>query len=202
MTESAVLATHPSFLRRFFRNLLIWTPIVCVCAAPSFMLSEYFDLAGRIVGVAIVIITYTMLVSLESVTRFRQNPIRRRALRITYGLRLAACLTVYPGTYLDVIPGMVAIGLVSGITGQQLMRVSDGSPLTPSFAPTLAVVLIQALLVNVILSVGYVIVWAFCRSFMKPDPAGFEVIPDAMPANTGPHAQPVSPTQQRDVETT
>jgi hypothetical protein len=155
----------PTVLRR----LLLWTLICVVSAAPSFLWAAgEYDRGAMVVGVCLFIAAYTLGTSTDAFERFHRRPFVRRTLYIGYGLRMTLSI-VYPlGMGADLLPGMLSVSLVETI-----------GIMPRSFAGTLLATCVQGALLNVILSIAMLVVYAFQRMFLRPpeEPRGFAVIP-------------------------
>ncbi len=126
-----------------------WFLICSISAAPSFILgamSTDEKYAGMIVGILIFVVGYTCLDFMTAQDPWRQVPVIRRTLKITYGTRIAASLSM-AGTPLDMLCGIMSISFGSLIFGS-----IDGDQVS-SFFGALFVTLIQGMILNAVLLV-------------------------------------------------
>ena len=155
------------------RRFVLWTIVCVVSAAPSFMWASHeFDRDAMIVGVALFILAYTALTITPAFERFYHRPFVRRTLHVGYGVRVGLSILFPLGMGLDMMPGMLSVGIVEGVMG-------NGR----DFAGTLATTVVQGTLLNVILFLFMSIVYAIQRAFMRAPEAlqGFEVVMPAAP---------------------
>ena len=157
-----------------FRRFLLWAAVCCVSAAPSFAWAhEEFHRGAMVLGVALFTVAYTAFTSTERFERFHRRPFVRRTLYIGYGARMAATVVFPVGASLDLLPGMLSVNLVQ-----------HGAGLDPhTFGGTLLTTIVQGTLLNVLLVLFMLFVYAIQRATMKPPEAvqGFEVVMPVVP---------------------
>ncbi len=141
-----------------YNRAALWTLVCGISAAPSFIwASASFDTAGMICGVAFFVVLYTVVSSTDWCNRFERRPFVRRTLQIGYGTRLAMSI-VYPlGMVVDLIPGIISVGIVEG-------RLASGQH---TFLPTLLTTVVQGCLINCLLGLYMLIVYAIQRVFLR-----------------------------------
>ncbi len=154
---------------RFRRQLLIWTAICTISAAPSFMCGLSFGtdlphVAAMIIGVATFILGYALIAASEPALRFKRRPFVRRTLRIGYITRLALSVAFPVGLYLDLLCGVLSVGVIDAIRQGELMR--DGT-----FLSILATTLLQGVVLNIVLLVYMTLLYVPQRLFL-PRPPG------------------------------
>ena len=160
-------------LQTILRRFCLWAVVCVVSAAPSFMwASQGFHRGAMAVGVVLFILAYTALTSTATFERFHDRPFVRRTLYIGYGARLTASVLFPLGMGLDMFPGMLSLALV---------KRTLGDPHT--FDGTLATTIVQGTILNILLTLFMLVVYAVQARFMQPPPArpGFEVVMPAMP---------------------
>jgi hypothetical protein len=147
------------------RRALLWTLLCSISAIPSFLWSRIgYNDAAIVCGVCLFIILYTVFTSTPQFLRFREKPFVRRTLYIGYATRILVSVIFPVGMALDLIPGLISIGLVE--SGGRSIGPSAG--ITESFIKTLLITIIQGTILNIILSVYMLILWVFQRLFCKP----------------------------------
>lgn len=160
------------------RRLLEWTVLCSACAVPSFIWAYHeFNTGGMIAGVAAFIVAYTLVTSTDVFARFVKRPFVRRTLFIGYGTRLV-CSAIFPvGMAIDVIPGLISIGIVDEFARLSGFNVSVSgrsfaNAATGSFVGTFAITLIQGTFVNIPLGLLMLLVYGIQRAFCRlPEPA-------------------------------
>lgn len=153
------------------RRFLLWAVVCVLSAAPSFAwAAQEFDRRAMAVGVGLFILGYTALTSTAAFERFHGRPFVRRTLYIGYGTRLAISVAFPLGMGLDMMPGMLSVGIVEDVLGD-----------AKDFQGTLATTIVQGTLLNILLAMFMACAYAFQKMFLRlPQPApGFEVV---MPA--------------------
>lgn len=155
-----------AILRRFG----LWLLICTVSAAPSFIFAheERFNDAAMVVGVVLFAAGYTAATSTARFLRLRNRPFVRRTMYIGYGLRLLVSVIIPVGFFLDLIPGMLSVGVARSLTGDPT-----------GFIGTLIATLVQGTLLNIILGAFMLVLYALQRALLKHDEHrthGFEVV--------------------------
>jgi hypothetical protein len=159
------------------RRLLLWTAICCVSAAPSFSLAWLDDhnRAAMVLGIGIFILLYTAATSTPLFQRLANRPFVRPTLYIGYGTRLALSVAAIAPYALitDIVPGMISLGFVGNV-----LKID-----TKSFTGTLLTTIVQGTLLNLLIGVFMLLVYAaqclFCKRPPDQQPRGFEVLPVA-----------------------
>jgi hypothetical protein len=157
----------PRVLRRF----LLWSVVCVVSAAPSFFWAhKNFHQGAMALGVAIFISLYTATTSTDAYERFHSRPFVRRTLYIGYGLRVGISIVFPVGLYADLLPGMLSMGLMEelGIA-------------VHSFHGTLLTTCVQGTVLNILLAIFMLIVYAVQWGTIQPPSSenqarGFEVL--------------------------
>jgi hypothetical protein len=142
---------HDEFARQLSlpRTAIRWLVVCSLSAIPSFVFGLAVtdgQMAGMIVGILIFVAAYTILDYQTASRAFRQKPALRRTLRIAYGTRIAISILFPLGAYLDVICGILSVGLTQGITGVEF-RAAD--PM--GFFGVVFTTLVQGILLNMVL---------------------------------------------------
>ncbi len=140
------------------RHLGLWTIVCSISAVPSFMLAyEEYDIAAMIVGIACFIALLTLITGTSAFARFRRRAFVRPTLYAGYGLRIGMSVIMPFGVLLDMFPGVISIGLVEALDLRG-----------ESFIGTLLITLVQGTLLNIILAVVMLIIYALQRMFRTP----------------------------------
>ncbi len=136
---------------RSLRRVAIRWLIVCsLSAIPSF----FFGLAitegraaGMIVGILLFVIGYTILDYRTAGYRIRQKKTIQRTLKIAYGTRIAISILFPLGMYIDLVCGLLSVGLTQSITGHEFR---DSDPM--SFLAAVFTTLVQGTVLNIVLA--------------------------------------------------
>lgn len=161
------------FFLKVMRRLGIWTFVCTVSAVPSFLwASGEYDRTAMVFGVGLFIAIYTILSCTPPFERFYAWLHVRKTLQIGYWVRIGLSILFPLGAGVDLIPGMMSVEFVRSIG------------LVPqSFAGTLLTTVVQGTLLNIILFLFMLVVYAVLRMAAPAGPAqprGFEVlIPEA-----------------------
>lgn len=151
------------------RRFVLWSVVCWISAGPSFFWAhDEFDRGAMVLGVCLFSILYTLFTSTPAFHRFKRRPFIRRTLYIGYGLRLALSICYPIGMVADALPGLFSVGLIESL-GME----------TKGFVGTLAITCVQGALLNLIITLFMVVVYAIERAFLKApelQPRGFEVI--------------------------
>ncbi len=157
----------PIVVRRFLQ----WTALCSICAAPSFFWAYgHFHIGGMATGVMVFIGAYTLITSTERFERFARRPFVRRTLYIGYGIRVMCSITIPAGLAVDLIPGMISVGIVEWIARSHFgVPVGGQSPAVGTlFTATLAITLIQGTLLNLLLGLLMLVIYGVQRVFCTP----------------------------------
>lgn len=195
MSEEALHPITPATVARRFG---LWLLICSASAAPSFALGLSVTrghVAGMAAGVLLFVLLYTAATSTPRFERLYRRPFVRPTMYWGYGARLllsVSALTALTGMMapwlsLDMIPGMVAVGVAGAIFGENYFGSGRGAvPSTMTFLPAFIATCIQGALLNVLVFVFMAVVYGLHRAFAKPPETqlrAFEVIvPEAREA--------------------
>lgn len=158
---------------KVLRRLGIWAFVCGISAVPSFLWAhQSFDRAAMVFGVLLFIAIYTVLSCTPYFERIYLLPHVRKTLYIGYWVRIGLSIAFPLGMGIDLIPGLISLNIVNGLG------------LTPeSFGGTFTATLIQGTILNFILTIFMLIVYAIIRAAAARNPIeqrGFEVmIPEA-----------------------
>jgi hypothetical protein len=157
------------------RRALLWTLLCSISAIPSFLFAvNTFSFPGMFFGVSLFIVLYTVFTSTPAFLKFREKPFVRRTLYIGYSIRLLVSVFFPVGMALDMIPGIISVGIVEELGG-----VTGGSRAGPGadFVATFLITLIQGTILNVLLSLFMLVLWGLQWLLCKPPVAaqGFPV---------------------------
>ena len=158
-----------TYLQRVPRNLLIWSTVCILSAAPSYYFGALLAggqpeaVAAMAVGVLVFILLYTAAASTDFAQRLKQQPFVARTIKIGYGIRIAQSLLsiVTPLTFVDIICGGISLRIV-GVTARPTT--------TTEFTDFLLATLIQGVLLNLIIAPQLAIIYGIQRLVCKPSP--------------------------------
>ncbi|QOV87726.1 hypothetical protein [Humisphaera borealis] len=151
--------------------LCIWGGVCALAAVPSFVIAreQNFETLGMVSGVVVFVVAYTVISGSPGFRRtWGHDRAFRIAMFISYGIRIAIGV-VYPlGFLVDLIPGMMSVGIVERLEVPRWTFIN-------SFLTTL----IQGAFLSVVFAfltwLLHVIVRRFVRS--QEPPRGFAVVP-------------------------
>ena len=155
----------------------IWLGVGAVTAASSFAWAAHeFSIPGIVTGVLLYVLLYTMVSLLPATRRFAQRPFVREAVVFGYGLRMLASLLLPLGMAIDMIPGLISVGIVAEIWQTlfpQAASMSYSSNYsTHTFIPTLLTTLLQGTFISAIVLVVTAVLYAMQLAFrQKPPPS-------------------------------
>ena len=141
--------------------LLRWSLICILSAGPSFyvglMLGQSAErVAGMIVGILLFIIAYTYADIAFLHRKTRESRRLRLALRIGYGIRMGLIVLPPAAAVIDIPAGLLSVGLVNvlPVVGSAI-EAGRGEPSSvgAAFLATLLATIIQGVLLNVVLGV-------------------------------------------------
>ena len=167
-------ARPPRHDRSWIASVLLWTLICGVSAGPSFFwgLATIADqqYLAMVSGICIFIAIYTVADQLTQSRLWRHQPTMRLTLRIGYVTRLLVSVAFPIGIGVDLMCGIVSVGLVEAVIPSLNITYKGQSPTeSAGFFATLLVTLIQGVTLNVVLfgymSLVYAIVWACNQGF-------------------------------------
>jgi hypothetical protein len=157
------------------RQLLIWTTICGIAAAPSFSIAadEFkrpMQIMAMLAGIACFIIGYTLASSTSWAIGFRRRPFVLTTLKIGYGTRLvlsAACLLAIdpqgdPEIYVllpDIWFGYLSVTIVNDV-----WRDNEGAP------TIFLITLVEGTLWNIALMIYMLLIYGVQRLFRKKPP--------------------------------
>ncbi len=151
--------TPATILRRF----ALWTVVCCISALPSFLWAAHeFDRYAMVLGVFVFICIYTAATCTDAFEQFHNRPHIRKTLYAGYTTRMLLSLAFPIGMGLDLWPGMISVQIVQGILPQNHR----------GFTGTLLITAIQGAILNAIVGVYMLFVYALLRYFSKPLPEG------------------------------
>lgn len=181
------------------KRFVLWLTLCSISAAPSFViaLGADADRVGMLAGVLLFAFAYTMLTCTARFERLYQKPFIRSTMYVGYAVRMVLSVSaigaaIAPplgiGMGIDMICGMLAMGIGGALLG------SNAEQAVSTFGGALLVTCIQGAILNVIVFVFMLIVYALQRAFRKPpiEPRGFEVVPMATVAPVDREATPNS----------
>lgn len=156
------------------RQLLIWTTVCGIAAAPSFFIAadEFHDplqIMAMLGAVACFIVGYTMISCTAWAIRFRRRPFVLTTFKIGYGTRLAisllCVLALFPreapfALIPDLYLGIISLSLVREFTDAQVHTA------TQIFLTTM----VEGTLWNIVLMVYMSIIYGLQRFFRKKPP--------------------------------
>jgi len=141
-----------------------WFLICGISAIPSWVLAPGETTAfygGMATGVLIFAVGYTFLDVRTRKHPLRQKPEIKMTLAITYGTRIAISLLFPVGFFVDIWCGIVALS-ATGLFFQSIAI----EPAEMQFTHALLTTLIQGVLLNAVLAVYGLIVYAGCRAYV------------------------------------
>ncbi|MEW4560981.1 hypothetical protein AB1K70_00535 [Bremerella sp. JC770] len=147
-----------------------WSLICGISAIPSWMIASGETtavLGGMATGVILFVIGYTIL---DVCTR--KHPLRRRpevklTLAITYGTRIAISILFPIGFTVDIFCGILAVAATGAV-----FETSTLDHVELEFTSTLVTTFIQGCLLNCVLAVYGLIVYAFCSAIVTSQRSG------------------------------
>ncbi|MFN3151917.1 hypothetical protein [Bremerella sp.] len=154
--DDVVLATLKATIR--------WFLICGISAIPSWLLASGETTAaitGMATGVLIFAVGYTFFDVWTRHHPLRQKPEVKATLAITYGTRIAISLLFPIGFFVDIWCGIISLTITSIFFETGDLEVSK-----LEFASTLMTTLIQGCLLNCVLAVYGLIVYAFCSAYI------------------------------------
>lgn len=149
--------------RSLSRTVAYWTLICCTSAIPSFGLGTNvvqppWGIAAMILGVLLFIGAYVLFDRRYLEPIARRNHHFRTAMLWGFGLRATASLLVPVGVALDVLPGLLSIGIVQTLLPAVVNDPVPGAPVNsapfhptnplPGFGAALLATLLQGLFMN------------------------------------------------------
>ena len=160
-----------------------WLTICAISGAPSFffgfMLGEMRPAAAiaMLAGIVTFAVMYTLVESTQSVRRKLTERRLKRAVWIGYGTRILISI-VYPMCiYVDVVCGMISVGIGTSLFGIEVGPMSgdpeamvDKASSIHFFAQFYFTTLVQGVMLNLILGAYTLIVYAICMATMKKNP--------------------------------
>ena len=182
----ATVASIPEFdpdteIREFSfgKSLLKWILICGISAAPSFLLAFsgrndiWVRTSAMILGILTYVAIYVYVESREWTRRKLLDKSFRIAVKTGYISRIAISV-VYPiGFIVDMVCGLISVGLVSGLLDLDLMPISSRSdrPVDATIPMTFTwyymTTMLQGLLLNIVLGAYTLIVYGFVLLFRK-----------------------------------
>lgn len=158
--------------------MAMWSIICIVAAGPSiFMAASDFDGLAITCGVGLFITLFTFMSGTAGVKRLTERRLLRRAIYIGFGTRMVlSTLLLYPaGIVVDLITGVISIAIVGLFGGGAASLLDpDSTATTAGFGETLAITLLDGMLMNLALCLYIAIVYGLIRLFGKrPAPDGF-----------------------------
>lgn len=162
------------------KGAIRWFLVCGISAIPSWVIARDQTSAvvgGMVTGILLFAIGYTFL---DVATRnhwLRQQRAMKWTMRITYGTRMAISLLYPVGFFVDLWCGLVAVSATSF-----LFRTITHHDIEPMhFASTLITTLVQGCLLNCVLAIYGLVVYAVCSAFfagVKRSQAAMENRPD------------------------
>lgn len=141
-----------------------WFLICGISAIPSWLLAAgetTAAISGMTTGILIFAVGYTFFDVWTRTHPLRQKPEIKATLAITYGTRIAISLLFPIGFFADIWCGIIAL-TITGI----FFETGDLDVSKMEFASTLMTTLIQGCLLNCVLAVYGLIVYAFCSAYI------------------------------------
>lgn len=154
--------------------LLTWIFICTISAIPSFVLgwgtAAYpWNILGMSSGILLFAFGYRLLDHAVLYGFTKSMPQLRRAMKLGFGGRMLVSLIVPVGGAIDMIPGLISVGIVRRFqpivwddTDQTFNHLSG-------LIPVLATTLIQGLLLNLILWPVILMIYSLLKHWAKPD---------------------------------
>ena len=157
--ETAVLV-EPQRRSRPLRALGRWTLICSISAAPSFFWGCALHPAlehsvGMICGILVFVIAYTVVECTHYYQQIITRPHIHRTALIGYGTRILISVVFPVGLAIDMMTGMVSVGIIQNISPSDSYDWSEGGPDVSAFAVFLTTV-VQGILLNIMLF-GYML---------------------------------------------
>jgi hypothetical protein len=159
-------------------SIVRWLAICGISAAPSFVFGFVLEgiaqlkIIAMLSGILTFVAIYVYIESRKSIRRRMKSKPFRTAIYTGYITRIAISVLFPVGVYLDVMCGMVSVGLTDAVLGQGLMpRIQDEPSIKMSAAMTLLLfyitTLVQGVILNLILGGYTLIVYAIAKVFQK-----------------------------------
>ncbi len=144
----------------------IWTLLCAAGATPSFWLGFTIDptgtgIAAMLTGVGLFIVGYTCLSSTRTFRRLRRQPFVMPCLYAGYGLRVFITVAFPVGLYADLVCGLLTSAILDAVLGH--------AP-NDRFFITLVWTLLQGVVLNLILLIVMLLVYAAQRLTRKMPP--------------------------------
>jgi hypothetical protein len=161
--KTGFFAAHP-----VLRNCLLAVMLCAATAGLSFFIAANmgFNSAAMLLGMAIYVAVYTGIMSTNAFARFAARPHVRRALQITYWIRIGATVVFPIGMWPDLLIGLSSLAIADS-------ELHYSSRYHGGFASTLLITLIDGLLLHIelgiVMFIVYYLVWLFGK---KPLPPG------------------------------
>ena len=116
-----------------------WTLICAISAAPSFVVAMWATgsdapvsaAAGMLMAIFLFICAYTYAEMTPFFRRLMLDPRKKRAAKITYGIRVGVSIVFPVGIYLDFMIGILSVGLMSGLLGDGATPINRGQSFSP-----------------------------------------------------------------------
>ncbi|MFK8115387.1 MAG: hypothetical protein AB8B91_24530 [Rubripirellula sp.] len=134
-----------------------WSLVCTLSATPSFFLGLSItggQVFGMLIGICLFILGYTALDYQTALSSVRQKKSVRRTLRITYGTRIVITVLFPIAVYLDMICGLISVGITSELSGIDLSSNSNEM----GFLASLITTIVQGIVMNVVLGVYGIVV--------------------------------------------
>jgi hypothetical protein len=156
-------------------NIIKWSIITIICAAPSFAsaTSEGFAMLPMIIGIITVAVGYIILNSTEFCYKKLPTKIHLyKSLKIAFIIKISSHIAFFiPFNFLffiDIIIGTIAISINQLFFSSLANTASEAT-----FIATLSTTLTQAILVSLVVLFVALIIWCFIRIFiyLKPSQA-------------------------------
>lgn len=171
---------------QFLKQLAIWFVVCAVAAGPSFFLGGVVDnhsaanVLGMLLGVALWVLMYAVVGSTAWATAFRKKPFVLRTLRIGYGLRMVQSLVFIVPFFMipDLIGGIISVSLTQFLfagfdpVGNVWSGGPRGGPAAIIFAFSFVATMIQGILLNGVMAILLLLIWAPQKMFMTAPPIG------------------------------
>jgi hypothetical protein len=174
----------------FGNSLLKWLLICGVSAAPSFFIAmgpsrqAWIQILAMVCGILTYVVFYVFVESREWTRQKLTDKSLRVAVRTGYISRVAISILFPVAFIVDMICGMISVGLVSNLFGLDLMGIQSIKERTPvpsmpmAFAWYYTTTMLQGLLLNVVLGAYTLIVYALVLLFRNGSKVG-ESVPDS-----------------------
>ena len=182
---------QPRSAKAVIRRLVLWSIVCWISGAPSFAWAvltgrsqppraEPFDPWAMALGIVLFSIGYTVLTSTDRFDIFQRRRGVRLTLYIGYFTRLAVSILFPLGMGVDLLPGIASTGAIT-ILYESLGFDLGGRAPANLFFFTLLTTCVQGFLLNIMISLYMLVVYAIVRLTRhgRPEPRGFEVIPIA-----------------------